>query len=72
MEYHKGEKSGKMYSPDKQGEYGTATAASSFSVLSDVLMALDPQVTEVTKVPPPEMEYALQIEVIMDDQPGWP
>ena len=44
-----------MYSPDEQGEYGTATAVSSFTVqgLSDALMALDLQVTEVTKMPRP-------------------
>ena len=43
---HKGEESGEMYSPDEQGEYGTATAASSFTIqgLSDALMALDPEV----------------------------
>ena len=62
-----------MYSPDKQGEYGTAMAASSFTVqgLSDALMALDPQVTEVTEVPLPEVEYALQLEVTMADQSRW-
>ena len=59
-----------MYSPDEQGEYGTATAVSSFTIqgLSDALMALDPQVTEVTEVPPPEVEYTLQLEVTMADQ----
>ena len=74
MDHHKGEESSEMYSPDKRGEYGTATAASSFTIqgLSDALMALDPEVTEVTKVPPPKVEYALQLEVTMADQPGWP
>ena len=74
MDHHKGEESGKMYLPDEQGEYGTATTASSFTIqgLSDALMALDPQVTEVTEVPPPEVEYALQLEVTMTDWPGQP
>ena len=74
MDHHKGEESGKMYSPDKQGEVGTAMAASSFTVegLSDALIALDPQVTEVIEVPPPEVEYALQLEVTMADQLEWP
>ena len=62
-----------MYSPDEQGEYRTATAASSFTIqgLSDALRALDLQVTKVTKVPLPKAEYALQLEVTMTDQPGW-
>ena len=74
MDHHKGEESGEMYSPDEQGEYGTAMAVSSFTIqgLSDALMALDPKVTEVTKVPPPEVEYALQLEVTMADWLGWP
>ena len=73
MDHHRGEESGEMYSPDKQGEYGTAMAASTFTVqgLSDALMALDPDVTKVTEVPPPKVEYALQLEVTMADQPGW-
>ena len=72
MDHHKGEQSGEMYLPDKQGKYGTAIAASSFTVqgLSDALMALDPEVTEVTKVPLPEVEYTLQLEVTMADWPG--
>ena len=73
MDHHKGEESGMMYSPDEQGGYGTATAASSFTIqgLSDALMALDPEVTEVTKVPLPKVEYTLQLEVTMADRPGW-
>ena len=52
-----------MYSPDEQGEYGTATAASSFTVqgLSDALMVLDPEVTEVTKVPLWNMPCSLKL-----------
>ena len=69
MDHHKGEESGETYSPDKQGEYGTAIAASSFTIqgLSDALTALGPEVTKVTKV-----EYALQLEVTMADWPGQP
>ena len=74
MDHNKGEESGEMYTPDKQGEYGTAMQVSSFTVqgLSDALMTQDPQVTEVTEMPPPEAEYALQLEVTMADWPGWP
>ena len=73
MDHQKGEESGEMYSPDEQGEYGTATQASSFTVhgLSAALMTLNCQVTEVTEVPPLEVEYALQLEVTMADWPGW-
>ena len=72
MDHNKGEESDKMYLPDEQGEYGTATKASSFTIqgLSDALTTLDPQVTEVTEVPLPEVEYALQLEVTMAGQPG--
>ena len=40
MDHNKGEESSEMYLPDEQGEYGTATQASSFTVqgLSDALM----------------------------------
>ena len=74
MDHHKGEESGKMYLSDEQGEYRIATATSSFTIqgLSDALMALDPKVTEVTEVPPPKVEYALQLEVTMADQLGRP
>ena len=71
MDHHNGEESGEMYLPDKQGEYGTATAVSSFTIqgLLDALMALDPKVTEV---PLPEVEYTLQLEVTMADWLGQP
>ena len=74
MDHHKGEESSEMYSPDKQGEYGTAMAASSITVqgLSDALMALDPQVAKVTEVPLPKVEYILQLKVTMADWPGQP
>ena len=69
MDHHKGEESGEMYSLDEQGEYGTATAASSFTIqgLFNALMALDPEVTEV---PPPKVEYTLQLEVTLAHQLG--
>ena len=71
MDHHKGEESGEMYSPDEQGEYGTAMAVSSFTIqgLADALMALHPQ---VTKGPLPKVAYALQLEVTMADQLGQP
>ena len=74
MDHNMGEESSEMYWPDEQGKYGTAMQASSFTIqgLSDALMTLDPQVTEVTEVPLPEVEYALQLEVTMADQLGWP
>ena len=74
MDHHKGEESSEIYSSDEQGEYGTATAASSFTIqgLSDALMALDPEVTEVTEVPLPKVEYALQLKVTMADWLGQP
>ena len=73
MDHNTGEECGKMYLPNKQGEYGTATQESIFTVqgFSDALMTLDPQVTKVTEVPPLEVEYALQLEVTMADWPGW-
>ena len=73
MDHNKGEESGEMYSLDDQGEYGTATQASSFTIqgLSDALTTLDPQVIEVTEVPSPKVEYTLQLEVTMADWPGW-
>ena len=77
MDHHKGYESSEMYSPDKQEEYGTATAVSSFTIqgLSDALMALGPEVTkvtEVTEVPPLKVKYALQLEATMADWPGQP
>ena len=73
MDHNKGEEPGEMYSPDKKGEYGTATQASSFTIqgFSDALTTLDPQVTEVTEVTPTKVEHSLQLEVAMADWPGW-
>ena len=54
---------------DDQGEYMPKVATLSVSVqgLSDALTALD---TEVTEVPPPSEEFALQLRVTMADYPG--
>ena len=66
MESNKGEESGEMYLPDKQGEFMPEAGASSFSVqgLSDALTALE---TEVTEVQLPSVEFALQLEVMTAD-----
>ena len=74
MEPNRGEESGEMCSPDDQGEYGTDVGASSFTVqgLSDTLTILDMGVTEVTEVPLPAGEFALQLEVTMANCPGCP
>ena len=59
MEPNKSEESGKMYSPDNQGEYVPKVGALSFSVqgLSDALTALE----TMTEVQPPSEEFALQL-----------
>ena len=74
MEPNRGEESGEMYLPDDQGEYGTDAGVSSFTVqgLSDALTTLDTGVTEVTEVPLPAGEFALQLEITMADCPGHP
>ena len=71
MEPSKGEESGKMYSPDDQGEYAPDLRAHNFSIqgLSDALRALE---SEVTVVQPQSEEYALLLEVTMADHPGCP
>ena len=68
MEPNKGEESGKMYSPDEQGEYAPKVGMPSFSVqvLSDALTALE----TVTEVQPSSEEFALQLQVMMADCPG--
>ena len=60
---------GKMYSPDDQGEYTSLDEAPRFSMqgLSDVLA----DVGEGTDETPAE-EYAMMLEVMMVDHPGWP
>ena len=70
MEPDKGEESGEMYLPDKQGEYTPKIGTQSFSVqgLPHALMALD----TVMEVQPPVEEFALQLEVKMADCPEHP
>ena len=70
MEPNKSEESGKMYSPDDQGEYTPKVGVLSFSVhgLSDVLMALE----TVTEVQPKSEEFALQLKVMMAKCSGHP
>ena len=70
MEPNKGEESGEMYSPEKQGEYMPEVGAPSFSVqgLSDALTALE----TVMEVQPLSEEFTLQLEVMMTDCPGCP
>ena len=60
---NRGEESVEMYSPGEQGEYGTDTGMSSFTVqgLSDTLTTLDTGVTEMTKVQLPVVEFILQL-----------
>ena len=71
MELNKGNESGKMYSPDDQGEYVPKSGMQNFSVqgLSDALTSLE---SKVTMVQPPAEEYALLLEVTMADCPGCP
>ena len=58
-----------MYSPDEQGEYMPLDGALRFSVqgLSDTLADVGEGITE-----PPVEEYAMMLEVMMADHPGWP
>ena len=73
MEPSKGEESGEMYSPDKQGEYTSEVAVPEgtphFSIqgLVDVLMTEIPDVQLLLSV-----EFALQLEVMMANHSGHP
>ena len=71
MEPNKGEESGENFLPDGQGKYVPKVGTPSFSIqgLSDVLTALD---SEVTVVQPLQKEYSLLLEVAMADCPGHP
>ena len=66
MESGKGEESGEMYSPDKQGEYTPEAAALEGVPHFSLQGLMDPLTTEV-----PDMqlllslEFALQLEVMM-------
>ena len=69
MEPNKGEESGEIYPPDKQGEYMPKVGTLNFSIqaLSDKLTAL---VFEATVVHPPAGEFALLLEVMMANYQG--
>ena len=58
-----------MYSPDDQGEYTLLDGTLQFSVqgLSDVLVDVGEGIVET-----PAEEYAMMLEVMMADCPGWP
>ena len=61
--------SGEMYSPDEQGEYILLDGALRFSMqgLSNALADVGEGINE-----PPVEEYAMMLEVMMADHPGWP
>ena len=58
-----------MYSPDDQGEYMSLDGIPRFSVqgLSDALVDVGEGIDET-----PVEEYAMMLEVMMADHPGWP
>ena len=68
MESDRCEDSGEMYSPDEQDESVLLNGAPRFSVqgLSDALADVGEGITE-----PPAEEYAMMLEVMMADRPGW-
>ena len=69
MDSDRHEDSGEMYSPDEQGEYMPLDGTLRFSVqgLSNALADVREGITE-----PPAEEYAMMLEVMMADRPGWP
>ena len=69
MDPNRCEDSGEMYSPDGQGEYAPLDGATRFSVqgLSDALADVGEGITEAQA-----KEYAMMLEVMMADCPGWP
>ena len=73
MESGKGEESGEMYSPDKQGEYTPEAAAYKGVLQFSVQGLMDALTTEVPDVQPlPSVEFALHLKVTMADHPGHP
>ena len=58
-----------MYSQDEKGEYMLLDGTRRFSMqgLSDTLADVREGITE-----PPAEEYAMMLEVMMADRPGWP
>ena len=71
MDYHHGEESGEMYSPNEQGEYTPEDGTQAVTVqgLADALLGLE---SEDTVVEPPKEELILWLEVTMVDRPGHP
>ena len=69
MDSDRCEDSGEMYSPDEQGEYMLLVGTLRFSMqgLSDALADVGDGINK-----PPAEEYAMMLEVTMDDCPGWP
>ena len=69
MDCNRYEDSGEMYSPDEQGQYIPLNGALRFSMqgLSNTLADVGEGITE-----PPAEEYAMMLEVMTADQPGWP
>ena len=70
---NRGEESGKMYSPDEQGEYTPEAAAPEgilhFSI-QGLMDALTTEIPDVQLLLP--IEFSLQLEVMMVDCPGHP
>ena len=69
MDSNRCKDSGEMYSPDEQGKYVLLDGAPRFSMqgLSDALADVDEGITE-----PLAEEYAMMLEVMLADCPGWP
>ena len=69
MDSKRCEDSGEMYFPDKQGEYMLLDGAPRFSMqgLLDALADVGEGIIES-----PAEDYAMMLEVIMADRPGWP
>ena len=69
MDSDRHEDSGEMYSPDNQGEYTSMDEAPRFSMqgLSNALADVGEGMDEI-----PAEEYAMMLEVMMADHPGWP
>ena len=69
MDSDRREDSGEMYFPDEQGEYTLLDGAPRFSMqgLSNALADVREGINET-----PVEEYAMMLEVMMADWPGWP
>ena len=69
MDSDRREDPGEMYSPNEQGEYMLLDGAPQFSMqgLSNALADVEEGITEL-----PAEEYAMMLEVMMANWPGWP